>query len=61
MFKNIWIFLTDVMSGLGSIGWACIGTDQQIKQSFVSFKKLLFKISKVENDAVLRTSKQITY
>ncbi len=26
-----------VMSGVGSIGWACVGTDQQIKQSFVSF------------------------
>jgi hypothetical protein len=27
-----------VMSGVGSVVWACVGTDQQIKQSFVSFK-----------------------
>jgi hypothetical protein len=33
----------DVVSGVGSIGWACVGTDQQIKQSFVSFKSFYLK------------------
>ena len=38
--------LNIVMSGVGSIGWACVGTDQQIKQSFVSFKSFYLKFLK---------------